>query len=134
MNAFNYLNNQLKTRIGPSPIHGIGTFALKDLEVGETLFETWKGETRVYVLSKEEFQVLPDFVKQMIKKSYVQQEEYPVIWLRLFQDCYFDLANPIIYTNTGEENGNFDSLTKTVIKPIKKGEELLGTYNLKDTL
>ena len=70
----------------------------------------------------------------MIKKSYVQDNSYPVIWFRLFRDCYFDLANPIIYTNTGEENGNFDSLTKKVIKPIKKGEEILGTYKLKDTL
>lgn len=134
MDVFNYLNTKIKTKIGPSDIHGIGTFALRDLEVGEPLFEKWKGQTRVYVLNKEDFQVLPDFVKQTIKKSYVQQDEYPVIWFRLFRDCYFDLANPIIYTNTGEENGNFDSLTKKVIKPIKSGEEILGTYNLKDTL
>ena len=134
MEVLDYLKNHIKTQIGPSPIHGIGTFALRDLEVGETLFEKWKGDTRVHVLSKEDFQELPEFVKRTIKKSYVQNDDYTIIWLRLFQDCYFDLANPIIYTNTGEENGNFDSLTKKVIKPIKKGEEILGTYKLEDTL
>jgi len=134
MDVFDYLNNKVKTEIHPSPIHGIGTFAIRDLEVGETLFHPWKDDTRIYTLTKEEFKTLPDFVRRVIKKSYVQQDEYPVIWFRLFRGCYFDLANPIIYTNTGEENGNFDSLTKKVIKPIKKGEEILGTYKLKDTL
>ena len=39
-----------------------------------------------------------------------------------------------MHTNTAEKNGNFDSITKKVIKPIKVGEEILGTYNLKDTI
>ena len=134
MDVYDYLSNHIITDIAPSPIHGIGTFALRDLEVGESLFEMWNGPSRIYTLEKEEFGTLPEYVKRVILKSYENKPNYPVFWFRLFEDCYFNLANPIVYTNTAEKNGNFDSVTKTVIKPIKAGEEILGTYNLKNTL
>jgi hypothetical protein len=134
MDVYDYLSNHIITDIAPSPIHGIGTFALRDLEVGEQLFNVWKNESRIYTLEPDEFKTLPNYVKRMILKSYENKPEYPVFWFRLFQDCYFNLANPIVYTNTKEENGNFDSITKKVIKPIKAGEEILGTYNLQNTL
>ena len=67
-------------------------------------------------------------------KSYENKNEYPFIWFRLFKDSYFNLSNPWAYVNTKEENGNVDSLTKKVITPIKKGEELFGTYNLENTI
>ena len=134
MDAYDYLSNHIVTDIAPSPIHGIGTFALRDLEVGEQLFVTWKGDSRIYTMEKREFDYLPNYVKRVVIKSYENKPEYPVIWFRLFKDCYFNLANPIVYTNTAEKDGNFDSVTKKVIKPIKAGEEILGTYNLENTL
>ena len=134
MDVYEYLSNNIKTYISPSPIHGIGTFALRDLEVGESLFETWKGNSRIYTLDKDEFKKLPEYVQKVVLKSYLNKPEYPVIWFRLFDDCYFDLANPIVYTNTAEKDGNFDSVTKKVTKPIKAGEEILGTYKLEDTI
>ena len=134
MDVYDYLSNHIITDIAPSPIHGIGTFALRDLEVGEKLFTPWKDESRIYTLEKNEFETLPTYVKRIILKSYENKPEYPVFWFRLFEDCYFNLANPIVYTNTAGKDGNFDSITKTVIKPIKAGEELLGTYNLENTL
>lgn len=125
---------KVKTELGPSSVHGIGTFALTDIEVGETLFEKWKGDTRIYVMEKNIFRNLPEYTKKIITKRYVQDDKYPVIWYRLFKDCYFDLANPIIYTNTLEKDANFDSVSKKVIKPIKAGEEVFGNYELKNTL
>lgn len=134
MNPEKYLRDNLKTELGQSQVHGIGTFALRDIEVGETLFERWKGNTQIYVMEKHIFRELPEYLKMIITKRYVQDDSYPVIWYRLFRDCYYDLANPIIYTNTLEENANFDSVTKKVIKPIKAGEEIFGNYKLKNTL
>jgi hypothetical protein len=134
MDIYDYLSNYIITDIAPSPIHGIGTFALRDLNVGETLFTTWKGDSRIYTMERWEFAKLPHYVKRIIFKSYENKPEYDVIWFRLFTDCYFDLANPIVYTNTAGNHGNIDSVTKMVIKPIKAGEEILGTYNLKNTL
>ena len=134
MTIFDYLDNFVTTDIAPSPVHGIGTFALRDLEVGEDVFVKWDGESKVYTISLEYFNSLPSYVKHMILKSYENKEEYPFIWLRLYKDSYFNLANPWAYVNTKEKDGNVDSLTKKVIKPIKSGEELFGTYNLENTI
>ena len=134
MDVYDYLSNHITTDIAPSPIHGIGTFALRDLEVGEKLFIPWMGDTRIYTLTREDFVYLPQASQRMILKSYENKPEYPVIWFRLYKDCYFNLNNPITFTNTAEKDGNFDSITKQIIKPIKAGEEILGTYKLKNTL
>jgi len=134
MEVVEYLTQHLKTDIAPSPIHGIGTFALRDIEVGEPVFMLWPNESRIYTLTKEEFELLPTTSQRMIKKSYLNKPEYPVYWFRLFKDCYFNLANPLVYTNTAENDGNFDSIKRIAIKPIKAGEEILGNYKLEDTL
>lgn len=134
MKPFTYLNEHLKTDIASSTIHGIGTFALRDLSVGEDVFIRWNGETKAYVISEDEFNTLSDTSKFLILKSYENRNEYPFIWFRLFKDSYFNLSNPWAYVNTKEEDGNVDSVTKKVIKPIKKGEELFGTYNLENTI
>ena len=134
MEVIQYLKNHVKTDIAPSPIHGIGTFALTDIEVGESVFYLWPNESRIYTITKEEFEELPNHTKRMILKSYLNKPEYPVIWFRLFKDCYFNLANPLVYTNTAGEDGNFDSVKRIAIKPIKAGEEILGNYKLEDTL
>jgi hypothetical protein len=134
MKPFTYLNEHLKTDIAPSSTHGIGTFALRDLNVGEDVFIRWDGQTNSYIVSVEEFDTLPESSKFLILKSYENRNEYPFIWFRLFKDSYFNLSNPWAYVNTKETDGNVDSVTKKVIKPIKQGEELFGTYNLKSTI
>lgn len=134
MEVIEYLKNHIRTDLAPSPIHGIGTFALRDIEIGEPIFYLWGGDTRVYTITEDEYNKLPDYVKMMIKKGYENKAEYPVIWFRLFQNLYWNLANPLAFTNTGEENGNFDSYKRIAIKKINKGEELLGTYKLENTL
>ena len=134
MEVIEYLKNHIRTDLKPSPIHGIGTFALRDIEIGEPIFYLWPNETRVYTISLDEYNELPNYVQMMIKKGYENKAEYPMIWLRLFKDCYWNLANPLAFTNTGEENANFDSYKRISIKKIKKGEELLGTYKLENTI
>jgi len=134
MEVIEYLKNHIITDLKPSPIHGIGTFALRDIEIGEPIFYLWPNDSRVYTISLDEYDELPNYVKMMIKKGYENKAEYPVIWFRLFKDCYWNLANPLAFTNTGEENANFDTHKRVAIKKIKKGEELLGTYKLENTI
>jgi len=134
MEVLEYLKHHLKTDIAPSPIHGIGTFALTDIKVGEPVFMLWPNESRIYTIDRNEFEELPDYSKKMILKSYLNKPEYPLIWFRLFKDSYFNLANPLVYTNTAGKDGNFDSIKRKAIKPIKAGEEVLGNYKLEDTL
>jgi hypothetical protein len=134
MEVIEYLKNHIKTDLAPSPIHGIGTFALRDIEIGEPIFYLWSGDTRVYTITEDEYNKLPDYVKMMIKKGYENKAEYPVIWFRLFRNLYWNLANPLAFINASEENANCDSYKRVTIKKINKGEELLGTYKLENTL
>ena len=136
MNEFDYLRDCIKTDIGPSPIHGIGTFALRDIKRGESLFERWEGDTSTYTLSHSQFEQLPDYVMGLILKSYENLTgKYPFIWFKLYKDGYFNLSNPLAYTNTlGIENANFSSHKKIALKDIKVGEELVGTYDLNSTI
>lgn len=134
MKPFEYLRDFIKTDIAPSPIHGIGTFALSDIEVGETMFVRWDGESNIYTITKDEFEQLPDYTKQMVLKSYENPPQYPFIWFRLYKDCYWNLANPWAFVNTKEEDGNIHSVDKVALTTIKKGEELFGTYNLENTI
>ena len=134
MEVLEYLKHHLKTDIAPSTIHGIGTFALTDIKVGEPVFMLWPNESRVYTIDRSEFEELPDFTKRLILKSYLNKSDYPLVWFRLFRDCYFNLANPLVYTNTAEKDGNFDSMKRVAVKQIKAGEEILGNYKLEDTI
>jgi hypothetical protein len=124
----------LKTDIAPSSTHGIGTFALRDLNVGEDVFTKWYGESKPYIVSSDEFSILPEPSKFLVLKSYYNKKDYSFIWFRLYNDSYFNLSNPWAYVNTKETYGNVDSVTQKVIKPIKQGEELIGTYNLENTI
>ena len=68
MKPFTYLNEFLKTDIAPSSTHCIGTFALRDLKVGEDVFIRWNGETKVYILHKDEFNTLSESSKFLVLK------------------------------------------------------------------
>lgn len=133
MEVIEYLTNHIRTDIAPSPIHGIGTFALRDIEVGEPVFMLWPNESKVYTISKDEFNSLPHHSKVMIKKGYENKAEYPVYWFKLYKNCYWNLANPLAFTNTAEKDGNLDTKKRIAIKSIKAGEEILGNYNLEHT-
>lgn len=134
MDVIEYLTNHIKTDIGPSPIHGVGTFALRDIEEGEPIFTLWRGDTRIYTIDKQEFDKLPKYSKKLIYKSYENRDEYPVIWFRLFQNCYWNLAAPLCFTNTDKWGGNFNTTTKIANRRILAGEELLGNYTLENTI
>lgn len=136
LNVVTYLTEGVKSELRPSDIHGIGTFAIRDIKKGEEIFQRWKGTTRVYVMEIKEFDKLPDYSKRLITKSYVNKpnEQKGLYWFRLYKDCYFNLANPWKYVNTAEEDGNICSVKRVALRDIKKDEEILSNYKLKDTL
>lgn len=131
-----HLLHGLKSELRPSPIHGIGTFAIRDIKKGEKMFPRWGGMTRVYLMKPKEFEKFPNHVKKLICKSYVNkpEEQEGFYWFRLYKGAYFNLANPWTYVNTGEEDGNICSEKRVALRDIKKDEEILSNYKLKDTL
>jgi len=130
--AYEYVRDCIKTDTAPSPIHGIGTFALCDIKKGEEVFPKWTGESGTYGVTPNEFNALPTYVQNIILKSYENTKEN-FYWFKLHKDGCFNLANPYVYMNTAEENGNVDSNTGKALKDISLGEEILGTYKLENT-
>lgn len=130
--AYQYVRDCIKTDTGQSNVHGIGTFALCDIKQGEQVFPLWQGETKVYSITTEEFNALPRQSQNMILKSY-ENNKSNSYWFKLYKDGYFNLANPYVFMNTAEENGNVDSGTGIALRNINEGEEILGNYKLENT-
>lgn len=130
MTLVEYLYNHVFTEIRPSPIHGVGTFACRDIEVGEKLFVPWPNKTELFELERKQFHQLPEYVQRLCVKNYQIQRNSPTITIGLHEGCYFNLSNPMAFCNTMQSNGNISSYNGIVKKPIKKDEEILGTYPL----
>lgn len=137
MDANEYLNIHVKTDIRPSPIHGIGTFALRDIEIGEPIFVPWPHETKVFLIDRVLFDVLPTYIKKLIFKTFdnnqtdLSKRQY---WFKLYNGSYWNLCEPLVFTNTGQEHSNFLTSSGIVTKKIFAGEEVLGSYYLKNTI
>ena len=45
MTPYEYIKNYVNVKISPSSIHGVGVFAMRDIEVGEDIFVNWEEES-----------------------------------------------------------------------------------------
>ena len=130
MKLVEYLYNHVYTEIRPSSVHGVGTFACRDIEVGEKLFTPWPNKTETFKLDINQFYKLPEYVQRLCNKDLVQEKNSPYAIIRLYEGCYFNIANPLGFCNTMQSNGNVNSFNGVVRKSIKKDEEIFGTYLL----
>lgn len=131
-----HLTYEIKSELRPSPIHGIGTFAIRDIKKGERVFPRWDGVTRVYLMTPEEFEKFPSYIKRLITKSYLNKPEKQkgYYWFRLYKGAYFNLVNPWKYVNTSDGESNVCSTKRVTLRDIKKDEEIITNYKLEDTL
>ena len=60
------LNEEVRCHIKPSPIHGVGVFALHDLKKGEKLYLVPNRTPKWYSLKYEDLDKLRPEVKQII--------------------------------------------------------------------
>lgn len=131
MKLIEYLMNHIFTEIRPSTVHGVGTFACKDIKKGEMLFKPWPNDTQIFEINRTHFNLLPDYVQRLILKDIGNIPKNDIVKVKLYKDSYFNIANPMAFCNTKESNGNIDSLTSIAKKDIKKGEEIFGNYILR---
>src|SRR3990167_1436081 len=111
------LNTIVVTRIAPSKIHGVGVFAIRDLEAGRKL--NLDAVPQVYKISPGNLSKLFPEVRQLLVER----------WPRVFVDsvvAYPD-ARYQAYVNHAEDY-NYDCLTDRLIKDVKEGEEILESY------
>jgi SET domain-containing protein len=129
MNKKDILLQQLRSHtyvmIKPSPLHGIGVFAIRTIPKGtKNIFSEGMGEW--IQVSKQEVESLPQFSKDLIENHCLFDEDHYFI-----PEYGFKLVDLVIYLNHSEipnvrslnEGEQFEAL-----RDIQEGEELLVDY------
>ena len=116
------LNATIKTRIGVSPIHGVGVIAIQDIRKGEQCHcLPTKNDARWYKIPWGSLGKLFPEVRQLI----IDQ------WPSIYNGSMFISPNNttlrILYMNHSDDP-NWDKKTDTALRDIAKGEELTETY------
>lgn len=109
----------------PSPVHGIGVFAIKDIPKGcRTIFSQGVGEW--IKLSFEEVEQLPEHSRNLIATYCLYDEENYFV-----PDYGFKLMDLVLYLNHSAEP-NVASINDgeyfEALREIRVGEELLVNY------
>lgn len=119
------LQSQTYVMIKPSPLHGIGVFAIRDIPKGtKDIFSEGFGDW--IKVSKAEVDALPSHSRELIENHCLFDEDSYFI-----PDYGFKLVDLVIYLNHSEtpnvlslnEGEQFEALVD-----IKAGEELLVDY------
>jgi hypothetical protein len=127
--VMHHLKNNIKTKIGVSTIHGIGVFAIIDIEEGEQVFPKWEWESGIYVIPNNRLKEIPTQVLELLDMYFINDEcGYKII--RLFKGLNF-IANSYSFCNSAY-NTEFEkniSFTGVALKDIQKGDEILEWYD-----
>ena len=122
------LDNETKTKLGASKIHGVGVFAIKDIQKGEKLYllppKGFMNEPPpVYNLPHASLKKLRPEVKELILDR----------WPAVINGSHFiapnDMAVLCTFVNHSEEP-NYEISTDKALKDIRAGEEVVQNYRL----
>ncbi len=124
-----HLKTNIKTKLGVSPIDGIGVFAIKDIKKDEQVFPIWEGESFMYIIPNERLSDIPKEVLELLDMYFINEEcGFKVI--RLFKGMNF-LFHGTSYCNSAwpnKKDTNID-ITGIALRNIKAGEEILEWYH-----
>ena len=112
MNVLQYISNSIKSCAKPSKIHGIGLFALTDIEKGDEVFPKWEGKTGWYSVKLKLAKKLPEDELLYILRSFgsdIIDDDSDVRFI-LTKNSNFLFTNPRSLINTKGLLGNIDSL------------------------
>ena len=121
-----HLQTEVYCRLGVSPIHGIGVFAIRDIPKGtQPLVSLLK--IKEFSFSKKEIKKLPSSVQKEVRMfCYYNKDEY------LIPSIGLNAMNMAFYMNHSK-NPNIKYLknnTLLSLRKIKAGEELFFDYDL----
>src|SRR3990167_4677433 len=119
----NDLNNNVKCKIAPSKIHGVGVIALRRINKGEKLYCKPKPMARWYDIPYNRFNEIVPEVSEIILQR----------WASVINGSHFLSPNEdaimLVYMNHSDEP-NYDVITDCAIKNIEKGEEITEDYKV----
>lgn len=117
----NDLNNNVKCKIGPSKIHGVGVIAIRKINKGEQLHCKPKPMARWYDVPYSRFDEIVPEIREIILQR----------WASVVNGSHFLSPNEdaimLVFMNHSD-NPNYDVATDCAIKDIAEGEEVLEDY------
>lgn len=119
------LQNDTYVMLKPSPVHGIGVFAIRDIPKGcRNIFSTGVGDW--IKISIKEVEALPTHSRNLIETYCLYDEENYFV-----PDYGFKLMDLVLYLNHSNEP-NLISVNEgeyfEALRDIEEGEELLVNY------
>ncbi len=120
-NAIILLNDIVKIRLAPSPIHGVGVFAMRDMKKDEKLYTDII--PHLFDLPYDRFDELDPEIRDIILGH------FPLITSG--SHFMYPVTKMSAYLNHSE-TPNYDAKTDVTLKKIKKGEEITENYKLID--
>lgn len=131
-----YIQNHINVKIAPSKIHGVGIFALRDIQIGESLFIEWPNQSIEYFLNQNDFSNLNENVQNHLYDMFEFEKTNDGWEMRILleKNCHWIFKTPLHWVNScmRNETPNFDKETMLVTKPILSGEELFTKYGKYD--
>ena len=124
-----HISTNIKTKIGVSPIDGVGVFAIRDIKQYEEVFPLWNYESGIYLIPNDRLDEIPKEVLNLLDMYFINEEcGYKVI--RLFKGFNFTFHG-YSYCNSAWPDSNNANITNDGIamRDIKAGEEILEWYN-----
>lgn len=132
MTAYEYIMHYVNVKLDASKVHGVGVFALRNIEEGEELFKEWEGESGEYTLTEEELNSLDSNIKEHLFNmyGYKQIDGQYQMFVILNKGCHWIFKTPLHWVNScgWDETPNIDKETLITKKFIRKGEEILAKY------
>ena len=119
MNEITEINTIAKITLGRSNIHGIGVITLRDIHKGEIMYADRM--PKIYKIPYGSFDKLFPEIK------YVIMERWPNVIHN--QPFVYPDARWLSFMNHSEKP-NYDPITDTAIRFIKKGEEIFEDYRI----
>ena len=119
----NELNSEVRCKLAPSSIHGIGVFAITDIPKGQRCYCMPNVIPKFYNIPYGSLSKLFPEVKELVLQRWAS-----VVNGSIIQSPNSD-AGLLFFMNHGYGNeANYDVITDLAIRNISKGEELLEDY------
>lgn len=120
-NIIEYINNTVFCKLGASPIHNVGVFAIRNIPQGTQLTDYYGGEFKSYSVSEREFELIRPEIAELIKQQTIFEPEM----------YRFDSPNSHqileVFMNHSEEPNSDGKIT---LRDIKAGEEITKDYSV----
>lgn len=126
--VIHHLKYNVKTKLGVSPIHGIGVFAIRDIKKGENLFSVWEYDSGIYMIPSNRLIEIPKEVFDILDMYFIN-EDFGYKIIRLFKGVNL-LAHMISYCNSSYKTPYEENISTNgvALRDIKAGEEILESY------